>query len=569
MPCRNRSVLGALAGAALLLPSAVSAQVVPAPLTPQVGSSNPVSAEPNVPRPTSAPCTVALFTDLQFADYGTKPIAYTPGTDAGCAGPWSKVVLTADFTVTAGRQFDRTAKFYLGGANIYFGTTAEPRSTLSPSWHIERDVTDLSALFRSPETGIASIQNIVNSTYTGVIYASAKLLFYPVNAANPAAAVPDQVLSFPVNDTTSLNTTADQAKGTFTFPLNLERVYLDVIAESQGNDEFWYLCVPSPLAGELQSCGSTAFRETEVSIDGRAAGVAPVYPWIYTGGIDPYLWEPITGIETLNFKPYRVDLTPFAGVLNDGQPHTVAVSVTNASSRFDVTSSLLLYTDHGQASTSGTLTENTLTAAPSPVVEQSLNTAADGTVSGPVSVRSQREWKISGYLLTSHGRVDTTVEASNSFFNLQDEKVSNLEYKQDVSQSTEQTETTTTATSAGTVQTQHNVSYPLIVNYRYAPNDNNDGGVFVTTSVKQGKVEALRSPVGANSPNPIVTQEVVETTDTLHYNAAGSFTGHDANTASSQFGGKDATHRCYFRRLTADRLVLTSVDDSTSCSVAP
>ena len=307
-------VLSLFAGAALLLPQALFSQVVPAPLIPQVGSSNPVSAEPNVPRPTTAPCAVPLFTDLQFADYGTKPIAYTPGTGTGCAGPWSKVVLTADFTVTAGRQFDRTAKFYLGGANIYFGTTAEPRATLSPSWHIERDVTDLSALFSSPQTGVASIQNIVNSTYTGVIYASAQLLFYPANAANPAAVVPDQVLSFPVNDTASLNTTADQAKGSFTFPLNLERVYLDVIAESQGNDEFWYLCVPSGLAGELQSCGNTAFRETEVSIDGKPAGVAPIYPWIYTGGIDPYLWEPITGIETLNFKPYRVDLTPFAGV---------------------------------------------------------------------------------------------------------------------------------------------------------------------------------------------------------------------------------------------------------------
>ena len=191
--------------------------------------------------------------------------------------------------------------------------------------------------------------------------------------------------------------------------------------------------------------------------------------------------------------------------MNDGSPHTVAVSVFNADSRFDVTSSLLLYTDHGQASTRGGLTSDTLTAAPTPVVEQSLNTAADGTVSGPVSVRSQRDWTISGYLMTSHGRVDTTVQASNSFFNLQDEKVSNVEDKQDVSQSTEQTETVTTAAATGTVETQHNVSYPLTVNFRYAPNDSNDGSLFITTTVKQGKEEALRSPIGANSPNPVVT----------------------------------------------------------------
>ena len=45
-----------------------------------------------------------------------------------CPGPWAKVVFTADFTVTAGRQFDRTAAFYLGHASIFYGTTAEPRS---------------------------------------------------------------------------------------------------------------------------------------------------------------------------------------------------------------------------------------------------------------------------------------------------------------------------------------------------------------------------------------------------------------------------------------------------------
>jgi len=55
---------------------------------------------------------------------------------------------------------------------------------------------------------------------------------------------------------------------------------------------------------------NTAFRESEVTIDGNPAGVAPVYPWIFTGGIDPELWIPIPGVQTLNFKPYRVNLTP-------------------------------------------------------------------------------------------------------------------------------------------------------------------------------------------------------------------------------------------------------------------
>ncbi len=561
----TRSLVGLLA---LALPCPGIAQVV-LTSTPQVGSSNPVSPEPGVPRPTTTPCSVPLFTNLQFADYGQKIITYTPSATPACAGPWSKVVLTADFTVTAGRQFDRTAKFFLGGANIYFGTTAEPRTALSPSWHIERDLTDYSPLFTAPQTGIASIQNIVDSTYTGIIYASATLLFYPADAANPAPVVPSSVLSLAANTNTSLNTSTDQQSATFTLPRNVERAYLDVISESQGNDEFWYTCVPNDVASELQNCGNTAFRETEISIDGTPAGVAPIYPWIYTGGIDPYLWEPIPGIETLNFKPYRVDLTPFAGVLSDGNPHTVAVSVFNANQRFDVASNLLLYTDPNTATVTGGLTMNTLAAQPAPDVQHYLNTAADGTISGPVYVTSQRQWTISGYVNTSVGRVDTTVQASNSFVNTQDEKVSSVEYKQSITQDTEQGEVTTTTSPSGTVQTQHDASYPLIVYYRQAPNDNNDGGFFVANYIKQQKIDQLRTPFGANSPTPVVSSETIETTDTLHYNAAGSLVSHDGNAATSTYGAKDALGHCIYRGLAANSLILTGVDDSTSCSLAP
>ena len=431
---RHRSSPLAALPLALLLPVAVNAQVVITPATPQVGTSQPASIEPPIARPSTKPCSVTLLSEQAFADFNNKPITYTPPT--GCTGPWAKVVFSADFTVTAGRQFDRTAKFFLGGANIYFGTTAEPRSTLSPSWHVERDLTDLSSLFKSPQVGQAILGNFIGVsggvTYNGIIYANARLDFYPANAANPAPAVPDSVLAFPTNDTTRVSTTTDQSTGTFTFPRNLERLYLDVISQSQSADEFWYTCVPSNVAGELENCGNSAFRETEVAIDGRPAGVAPVYPWIYTGGIDPYLWEPIPGVETLNLKPYRVDLTPFAGALADGKPHTVAVSVFNAMSGFDVASTLLLYTDPGSTRTGGVLLSDTLTATPSPIVEESLNTAADGTVSGPVNVSSARSWTITGFTNTSHGRVDTTIQASNSFGNMQDEKTSSTIFKQNL-----------------------------------------------------------------------------------------------------------------------------------------
>ena len=157
---------------------------------------------------------------------------------------------------------------------------------------MERDVTDLSAIFNSAQTGEANIGNFVGVsggvTYDGIIYANAALEFYPAGDDNRAPVTPDIVV--PVNgsggDAGTLNTTSSQITQSLNLPTNVERVYLDVIAQSQSNDEFWYFCVPTDQASNLLSCGNTAFRETEIWIDGQPAGVAPGYPWIIFMGAD-------------------------------------------------------------------------------------------------------------------------------------------------------------------------------------------------------------------------------------------------------------------------------------------
>src|SRR5207248_6643691 len=130
--------------------------------------------------------------------------------------------------------------------------------------------------------------------------------------------------SGPDGGTVGLNTTASQLSETFSLPLNIERAELDVFAQSQANDEFWYTCVPNDVAGELQSCGGTAFREAEVSIGGEPAGVAPVYPWIYTGGIDPLLWRP-NNINFSNLQRFNITATDY---VQDIKQQTSITSLT-------------------------------------------------------------------------------------------------------------------------------------------------------------------------------------------------------------------------------------------------
>ena len=81
---------------------------------------------------------MTLFSGVTFADYSPKSFAYTP--PSACRGPWGKVVLEGDFAVTAGNQFDRTANVWIGGANVFFGTTPEPSAPPGGPWHVERDV---------------------------------------------------------------------------------------------------------------------------------------------------------------------------------------------------------------------------------------------------------------------------------------------------------------------------------------------------------------------------------------------------------------------------------------------
>jgi len=274
-----------------------AAQVVTVSPTPVVGSSNPATAEPQVKRPATKPCTVTLFNNEVFNDHSAHPMTFTP--PAGCKGPWAKVVLNLDFTVTAGRQYDRTASLYLGNANIFYGTTAEPRSTLSPSWHGERDVTDLSAIFQTAQTGNAIIYNIYNSQYNGGIYGTATLQFYPADFRNLPADAPDMVVPVSgVNSQYELDTTSSAVTATVNLPRNLTKAYLYVIAQSQLGDESWYLSVPNDVAGELETFGGAAFRETEVSIDGMPAGVAPV-----SRGSTPAASIPTCGTRSPASKP--------------------------------------------------------------------------------------------------------------------------------------------------------------------------------------------------------------------------------------------------------------------------
>ncbi|QWT21538.1 hypothetical protein KPL74_05915 [Bacillus sp. NP157] len=532
-----------------------------------VGSANVAIADPAVPRPPGKSCTVQLFNGFTFSDFSNHPYTYAP--PVGCGTSWSKVVLEADFAVTAGRQFDRTASFWLGGANIYFGTTQEPSAAVSPSWHVERDVSDFASLLKNGQTGQAILGNIVDGTYTGVISGSARLVFYPANILAPKVDAPDAV--FPLSDGTAggpvnLNTGADSLSRTFTLPTNIERAYLDVFAQGQGGDEFWYSCVPDALADEAQSCGGGSFREVQVSIDGVAAGVAPVYPWIFTGGIDPYMWRPTTGVQTLNFLPYRVDLTPFAALLNDGKPHAVSVGVTGANSYFAVTGNLFVYLDRGRKVLTGAVTTNTLQGqAPVATVTDGL-TDSNGVIGGSVATQASRSFRTAGYVDTSRGRVSTDVTQTVAFRNTQGFTIDATRYEQAIDQSTSVDSTTRTRQGplGITVTSEAHFAYPLVANFQYT--FDTDGNIVTApSSVQQGFSRQFTKKLGGLTLYRSAVDNRISTADTLAL-TGGAVTGHTGQQSTQAYRFSDNLGSCYGRDVATSAGVLTSASDGGGCA---
>jgi hypothetical protein len=560
-----------------------------------IGSPNVAVADPVVPRPPTKPCVVTLYTNESFPnpteiaatppgqatpDFSNHPFTFTP--PAACPGPWQKVVYSADFSVNAGIQYDRTAIVWLGGAVIFLGTTEEPNPTATASWHVERDLTDYSALFTKTQNGYINLGNWYdpNGTLgagplTGIYQASAKLYFYPGGVGNQGDR-PDQVLNLQQNGSTAaLWTPTDQLAATLTLPTNIERAFLDVYAQNQSGEEFWYADVPDQqIANDLFDTFSSPYKEAEVTIDGKPAGIAPAYPWIFTGGEDPILWQPTPGVQTLELQPYRVDLTPFVGVLSNGQPHTIAVNVnglnaTSSTGYFNTAASLLVYLDHGTSHVTGGVVEDTL--QPTPVV-YTVNdvkpTDTSGSFAGPISVTSDRSYTIVGTAETSHGTVTTRIDTNMAFSNVQQITFiatgpnANTN-DQNIVQDTEIDNTTTISggNGGGLVLHEHR-SYPLTfdIDVPFYP-----GGLDLRTHVDQEFKQRVDVGTGAAMKTARLDNHRIATATRSPYPTPAAPTNSlQSYTYSDSFGA------CYSRTITSAMgatwpSVLTGVTDGGGC----
>ncbi|MFD5464372.1 peptide-N4-asparagine amidase [Kitasatospora sp. NPDC127059] len=417
-----RRLAGLLGAAALTLAGTLTA-AAPAHADFGRGYHDPVTATKPLTRPDTRSCTVEVMHDREFRNgYGNPPdtpytATVTPPAD--CAGPWSAVVMDLHGQV-AGRQFDRIFSVRIGGVQVLLSSTPEP-SPDGIKWNVERDLTRYAPLFAAgPQPFSLDLANVTDATYTGVYKLSASLTFYTADDRWPAAHGADQVL------TTGPFALTQAAPGTaqdVTFPQNLQRLTAEVYARGGGAcEEFAYASAPDAFVAanpSIGACGKGPFRELRLTVDGKVAGAVWPYPVIYTGGWDPLLWRPVPGVFAFDLPAYRLDLTPYVGLLVDGRPHRVGITVNaaEAQSNDQWTGQVNLFAevDHGTDHTSGQLIDYRV--APEATVATEL--ADHGGGSGDWTVTAARHDVARGWVQTSHGRITTEVRDDLAFSSAQ------------------------------------------------------------------------------------------------------------------------------------------------------
>jgi hypothetical protein len=402
---RSRIIMSMLAGATLLVSTLlgaeparsaeVAAQPVDVPAEFGTDWHDPVTAAPAVTRPVgSRSCEVAVA-EAQFKDFTPYEGTYRP--PSGCGARWSKVVLRMDGKVK-GRQYDRLGYLHIGGVEVLRTSTPQP-SPDGISWSVEKDVTRYSDTLSKAQPVEMLIGNVVNDTYTGIFDVKVTLTFY--TGRSDAKDTPDRVLTL--------------QDGTLTTPRNSERIVAEVYATGSGGgcEEYWYLTVPDAAP---YSCKATdgPYREVRIEVDGQLAGIAAPFPTVWTGGwSNPFLWYVIPGPRAFDIKPIEYDLTPFAGLLNDGRPHDVKVSVVGVpegQAGWSTPVNVLVWQDAERARVTGGLTSHHAGA----FTNSSTYTPGSDAGQHRLDTDGGHRLTVAGYVDTSHGRVATTVSRALS-----------------------------------------------------------------------------------------------------------------------------------------------------------
>ncbi|KAJ7918128.1 peptide N-acetyl-beta-D-glucosaminyl asparaginase amidase A-domain-containing protein [Mycena leptocephala] len=454
-----------------------------------------VAQPPPVPQDAEQCTAKILQRDFAFSFGLAEVVQYTPPTACGAPGSWSAITL--NFTVTSnGTQFDRLAIFTFQNVEIWRSSTPEPTAA-GIIWTYIKDVTRYTPLFAKPGTFILQLDNLIEDNLNGVYSTTLHATFYASSKKHPPAKQANTIIPL----STLSNVTGNDASVppgfsiNVTLPRNTVEVYAELYPSGNGDEENWYGNIadeflgnfPNGTLGEVflpqtelpnnTDTGQGPFREVRLLVDGQVAGVAFPYPVIFTGGILPSAWRPITSYGALDLPTYFLDLTPFVPRLTDGKSHLFTIDVASAEAdrtilqNWFVSGVLQVVTDASSKPTTGKITS--YSAESFALTSTAGSVGANGDIS--ITVTASRKIHITADILSGSGKANRVVFSQNLQYVNQQNYFDNL-LVQDLFQS-----------SSGSVLSTHNnipavvdtFSYPITINFTLL----NDAGTFFSALV--------------------------------------------------------------------------------------
>lgn len=375
----------------------------------------PPSNGANAQSPKNA-CTIELLKHSFGVNSFNVPVIvqYIPPSPPECGktGEWAGIYL--NLTVYCiGTQYDRLGSIYLSHVEIWRTSSAEPTST-GTRWTTLKDVTHYAPLFAQKGDLMMDFSNIIvpELLLDGVFNVTLTTTFIPSNDHLSKPRSSDLII--PLSNLSpslpNLFMVADDLGATInvTIPDDTIEAYIEIFASGNAEEEFWYSNTPDeflPYFPESSGLiGKGPFREVRVLIDGKLAGVAWPYGVIYTGGITPTNWRPLTSYGAYDSPTYWIDVTPFLPQLLSGHPsHAVTLAVHGQGQNFSINSNWFLsgslHLRRGSSRTEGKIR---LYHAPELEVITSGG-ALENNQSVWTHVEARRELRIESELRTSEG----------------------------------------------------------------------------------------------------------------------------------------------------------------------
>lgn len=444
-------------------------------------------------------CTLNILTHDFANTIGLPPVSTSYSPPPNCT--WTHVALQLNAS-SKGEQYDRIAAVWLDGAELLRTSTAEPTDQ-GIFWTVTKDVTRYSSILMNENISLSvMLENLVNDIYTGVYQVNITFLYYDVKKMDASLSkrnnrklkLENDVF---VNDLTSeyekpadliIPVTGNGREGFWyrilnesglhgqrvIIPKNTYKAVIEIYVSSHGYDEFWYSNPPDSyiqMNNLTTKRGHGAYREVLVNIDGILVGSIVPFPVIFTGGINPLYWEPLVSIGAFDLPSYDIDLTPYLGLLLDGQAHFIGLLVNDSIPFWLVGANLHLWLDKNCALPCQVQAKVIDFGTPKFKIERSSSFLG---LDGSFEVEVKRKSEISSWVNSTAGNLTTIIKRELKFENEIKFYLNGTEkkIKQKVK---EEVEVRVLSDSGGTIsKTKVKRKFPLTITSKTLPSMEND-----------------------------------------------------------------------------------------------